>query len=185
MGTTDNDLTILSFGDGVLAYQEHESDIALLIPGDPAPKDCVSWAGYSWDVGLNPEQSVAISHPQGLPAKIAFEEPENMAPVYRDHDWLVYTSDVEMNTVGLPAAVVEAQASGIGVCLQELPGRREAQLDFLGGGGHLFKKIDEVPDLLSEPYPEELRMKGFASSLRSDVRAHKSTLDDIWALAKP
>ena len=117
----------------------------------------------------------------GNPAVITFAEPEDMPGVYRQHDWIVYPSDPDIGAVGLPAAVAEAPASGIGVCLQELPGRRAAQLEFLGGAGFLFKHINEVPNIISNPYPEEMRLKGLENSRKFDVRAHKRILDETWA----
>ncbi len=131
--------------------------------------------------GYYAERVAEYNRRLGSPVSIQFVEPENMAPVYREHDWIVYPSDPAMNTVGLPAAVVEAQASGIGACLQELPGRRAAQLDFLAGGGFLFNSVDEVAEIIAKPYPEEMRRKGFESAKRCDVRLHKEALDRIWA----
>ncbi len=136
---------------------------------------------YLYAKGYSAEKVANYNRSLGNPVSMRFAEPETMAEVYREHDWLVYTSDQAMNRVGLPAAVVEAQASGIGVCLQELPGRRQAQLDFLGGGGFVFESIDEVPGIITQPYPEEMRRKGLEASKRCDVRQHKQTLDRVWA----
>lgn len=141
-------------------------------------------SGYQFSLytkGFFADKVVEHNQSLGNPVSIKFVEPEMMAKVYRDYDWCVYTSDPAINRVGLPAAVAEAQASGIGVCLQELPGRRQAQLDFLGGGGFVFESIDEVPGIITQPYPEEMRRKGLESSKRCDVRRHKQAFDQICA----
>ena len=140
--------------------------------------------GYQFSLytkGYFAEEVAEYNRSQGSPVSIQFAEPETMSNVYRDYDWIVYTSDPEINRVGLPASVVEAQASGIGVCLQELPGRRQAQLDFLGGGGFVFESIDDVPGIITQPYPEEMRRRGLEASKRCDVRQHKLMLDQVWA----
>ena len=89
-------------------------------------------------------------------------------------------SQYDLTEVNLPVALVEAQASGIGVCLQESPGRRQAQLDFLGGGGYLFGSIDEVPALISKPYAEDMQLAGLRNCWKCDVSVHKQMLDESW-----
>ncbi len=118
---------------------------------------------------------------KGTPVKtITWVEPEEMPNVYQQHDWLVYTSNPDINTVGLPVGIAEAQASGIAVCWQELPGRREEQLEFLGGAGYLFKSIEEVPALIQQPYPEEMRLKGLENAKKCDIELHKVLLTQVW-----
>jgi len=46
-------------------------------------------------------------------------DPEDMAPEYKKHAWLVYTASPEKATVGWPMALIEAMASGVGACMQE------------------------------------------------------------------
>lgn len=116
----------------------------------------------------------------GNPISVVFCEPDEMQEVYRSHDWLVYTSDTEVRQVGLPAAIIEAQASGIGVCWQELPGRRQEQLDFLGGGGFLFESIRDVPETISREYPEEMRLRGLENAKKCDVSTHCEMLLQVW-----
>ena len=112
--------------------------------------------------------------------RITYADPDEMPEVYPRYDWLVYPSDPQINKVGLPVSIAEAQASGLGVCWQELPGRREEQLDYLGGAGFLFRSIDEVPEILSRPYPEEMRRKWFEAARRCDIEAHKGLLTEAW-----
>ncbi len=50
-----------------------------------------------------------------------------------------------------------------------------------------IESIDDVPGIITQPYPEEMRRSGLESSKRCDVRRHKQMLDQIWAplLARP
>lgn len=112
---------------------------------------------------------------------ITYADPDDMPDVYPRYDWIVYPSNTEINKVGLPVAVCEAQASGLGVCLPELPGRREEQLEFLGGGGFLFRSIDEVPAILARPYPEDMRLAGLENAAKFDIERHKQLLTGAWA----
>jgi glycosyltransferase involved in cell wall biosynthesis len=133
------------------------------------------YAGGNWL-----EETHGKNEALGKPVTITYEDPDNMPEVYPRYDWLVYTASQRINKVGLPVVIAEAQAAGIGVCWQELPGRREEQLDFLGGGGFLFSSISDVPAILSRPYPEEMRQSGFAAAKRCDIEAHKGLLSDVW-----
>ncbi|HEX5368464.1 MAG TPA: glycosyltransferase family 4 protein [Dehalococcoidia bacterium] len=114
------------------------------------------------------------------PATITYADPDDMHEVYPRYDWLVYPSDPAINKVGLPVTIVEAMAAGLGICWHELPGRRQEQLDFLGGAGYLFKSIDEVPSILSRPYPEDRRASGFDAARRCDSGLQKNLLSDVW-----
>ena len=114
------------------------------------------------------------------PVNILYTEPEDMPAVYRNHDWLVYPSNIEINEVGFPCSIIEAQASGIGVCWQELPNRKQDQLDFMGGAGFLFKSINDVQQIISKEYPEEMRLLGLENAKKCDVFLHKEKLSLIW-----
>jgi hypothetical protein len=74
-------------------------------------------------------------------------------------------------------AVAEAQASGLGIAMARV--RPELE-EYLGGAGFLFDSIAELPDILSKPYPEEMRQKGFEQSKKSDIRRHVKLLTDLW-----
>lgn len=132
-------------------------------------------------MGYEKDKLMAYNQEMGMPVKnITTVEPEEMAIVYQAHDWLVYTGDPEINTLGLPMALAEAQASGIGVCMQEMPGRKQALLDYLGGAGFLFKNIAELPTILSTPLSEEMRIKGLENAKKCDIEIHKHLLSKIW-----
>ncbi len=130
--------------------------------------------------GPNLSKTEEYNNELGKPVTIAFADPDDMPMVYPNYDWLVYTSDTKINKVGFPVAIAEAQACGLGVCWQELPGRREEQLEFLGGGGYLFKTLAEVNELLNAPYPEEMRQAGFTAAKRCDIEQHKHLLTEVW-----
>ena len=104
-------------------------------------------------------------------------EPDDMPAVYKAHGWLVYTACPKINTVGWPVAVAEAQAAGLGVCF---PNIRPDVREYVGGAGFLYDSIQEVSDILSRPYSEEMREKGFEHARKSDIEAHKHLLTDIW-----
>jgi glycosyltransferase involved in cell wall biosynthesis len=116
----------------------------------------------------------------GDPARITYVDPELMPEIYPRYDWLVYPSDCAINKVGLPLAIAEAMAAGVGVCWQELPDRRNEQLEFLGGAGHLFSAASELPALIDQPYDETRRLAGLEAARRCDIDVHKHLLTDIW-----
>ncbi len=117
------------------------------------------------------------------PVNIIYKDPDDMPDVYPHYDWFVYPSDPTLNKVGLPAAIAEAQANGLGVCWQELPGRRDEQLEFLGGGGYLFQCIEELPAILTQPYPDEMRQAGLNNAKKCDIEQHKVLLTEAWEQA--
>ncbi len=104
-------------------------------------------------------------------------EPEEMPAVYKAHGWLVYTACPKLKTVGWPLAVAEAQASGLGICL---PNIRPDIAEYLGGAGFLYDSIAEVPAIIEQPYPEEMREIGFEHAKKSDVKRHIHLLTDVW-----
>jgi glycosyltransferase involved in cell wall biosynthesis len=116
----------------------------------------------------------------GNSIRIMYADPDDMPDIYPQYDWLVYPSNTRINKVGFPASIAEAQASGIGVCWQELPNRREEQLEYLGGAGYLFRSIDELPEILSTPYPEEMRLRGLENSRKCDIEQHRNLLTEVW-----
>jgi hypothetical protein len=122
----------------------------------------------------------AYNAEKGDPVRITYADPDEMPQIYRQYDWIVYPSDQAINKVGFPVSLMEAQASGVGVCWQELPGRRDEQLEFLGGAGYLFRSIDDVPAILAKPYPGEMRARGIDNARKCDIEAHAHLLTDTW-----
>ena len=79
-----------------------------------------------------------------------------MGAEYKKHQWLVYTASRKMNSVGWPMAVAEAQAAGVGVCL---PNIRADLQEYLGGAGFLYDSINEVIDIIRNPFRDEMRQR--------------------------
>ena len=108
---------------------------------------------------------------------IANVEPYDMPKLYKSCEWLVYTANSSLATVGWPMAIAEAQASGCGVLMQNI--RPDIQ-DYIGGAGFVFNEITEAVDILSSPYPSELRELGFKLAKRSDIRVNIQKLFRLW-----
>ena len=104
-------------------------------------------------------------------------EPSAMPAEYKKNQWLVYTADFDLATVGWPMAVAEAQASGVGVCMPRI---RPDLVDYVGAGGVLYDHIDEVVPLITASVPEEMREAGFEQARRSDIHHHKQLLTELW-----
>ena len=67
---------------------------------------------------------------------------------YKKHCWLVYTASRTVNTVGWPMALVEAQASGVGVYVQKI---REDLREYVGDAGAFFDSPEELVDAIRTP----------------------------------
>jgi len=104
-------------------------------------------------------------------------QPEVMLPEYKKHEWLLYTASPKLKTVGWPLAVAEAQAAGVGVCMQNI---RPDLKDYIGDCGFLFDTVEEAAKIVSQPFPQELRERGFELAKRSDVKHHIKQLEDLW-----
>lgn len=119
----------------------------------------------------------------GSPARVMEAvHPDRMPAEYKRHQWLVYTGEPAINTVGWPLAVAEAQAAGTGVCMANL---RPDLAEFVGGAGYLFDSIDEVSRIIAEPPPEVMRERGFEQARKSDIHAHLHRLTGLWAPCLP
>lgn len=129
-------------------------------------------------LGYIKAQIEALNERMGKPINmIAPIEPKLMPPEYKKHQWLVYTGDPKLRTVGWPLAVAEAQASGVGVCIQRV---RPDLEEYVGGAGYLYDTLEEVAEIISGPVPEELRERGFVQARKSDVHGHIDKLVDLW-----
>lgn len=104
-------------------------------------------------------------------------EPEDMPAEYKKNEWLVYTAAWDNRTVGWPVSVVEAQASGVGVCM---PALRPDLEELVGSAGFLFESLSDVPDIISGGFPEEKRAEGFELAQRFDLGTNMKTLIDLW-----
>jgi hypothetical protein len=145
-------------------------------------------SGLSFDLfaeGPSLEKTREYNDANGNPIGVTYADPDDMPSIYLQYDWLVYPADRNINKVGFPVAIAEALASGIGVCWQELPGRRDEQLEFLDGAGHLFRSMEQVPAIITQPYPEEKRQAGFRVARRCDIERTKHLLSDAWPEPAP
>ena len=107
-------------------------------------------------------------------------EPDEMPREYKKHQWLVYTASPELITTGWPVMIAEAQASGVGVCMRKI---RPDLKEYVGECGFLYDSLQEVRDIISQPFPEELRQIGFEQAKKSDIQRHKHILTDLWQKA--
>ncbi|GJL83742.1 MAG: hypothetical protein DHS20C01_33760 [marine bacterium B5-7] len=104
-------------------------------------------------------------------------EPEEMPSIYKQHNWLVYTSSFQSGNLGWPLAVFEAQAAGLGVCLANV---HPHTADQLGGAGFTYDSLDEAAAIISKPYPDEMRELGFDNARKADIFRHRHLLTDLW-----
>lgn len=129
-------------------------------------------------LGYQSEKVIEFNKRSGEPVEIVpTVEPDDMLPEYKKHEWLVYTASKEIGTVGWPMAVAEAQAAGVGVCVQNI---RPDLADYVGEAGYLFDTIEEARDIIAKPFDPDRRELGFEQAKESDVRRHISVLTDLW-----
>jgi glycosyltransferase involved in cell wall biosynthesis len=129
-------------------------------------------------LGFQAEKIEQLNKEMGYPIRIIPPvEPESMLQEYKKHRWLVYTASREYGSVGWPMAVAEAQAAGLGVCI---PNIRPDLKEYVGNAGFLYNSISEVTDLISKPYPAEMREEGFIQARKSDVFRHITIITDLW-----
>jgi hypothetical protein len=106
-------------------------------------------------------------------------ELEDMPAEYKKHRWLVYTA-ADGGNVGWPMSIAEAQASGVGVCMANI---RPDLHDYVGRAGFLYNSLDEAFEIISQPFPEEMRDLGFEQAKKSDVFEHRALLFNLWQKA--
>ena len=108
---------------------------------------------------------------------VAPVEPEFMPAEYLRHEWLVYTASQENASVGWPMAIVEAQASGLGVAMQNIRGDLR---DYCGPGAVLFDRVQDLVNIIDRPPRDEQLAAGFENSRRFDFRVQLARLADFW-----
>lgn len=134
-----------------------------------------------YPIGYKRDHILAYNEKRGAPVEIRDTvEPYKMPGVYKRAEWLIYSANPEVPTVGWPMAIAEAQASGCGVLVNRVRADLE---EYVGGGGYLFEDIDEAKRLLRQPYPEELREIGFEQARKSDIRINIRKLHKMWGLS--
>jgi glycosyltransferase involved in cell wall biosynthesis len=104
-------------------------------------------------------------------------EPEHMPAQYQRHRWLVYTASKSMATVGWPMAIAEAQASGLGVAMQNI---RPDLRDYCGPSVIMFDHVSELVGVVDNPPSDEHLEKGFQNSRRFDFQNQMPMLTALW-----
>ena len=104
-------------------------------------------------------------------------QPEMMPGEFKKAQWMVYTADPILANVCWPVSIAEAQASGVGVCMRNI---RPDLRDYVGESGFLYNSLDEVEAIISHPFDQGLRSKGFEQARKSDVFAHREILLGLW-----
>lgn len=133
-----------------------------------------------YPVGYHHERLAELNREKGSPVHFnELLEPEDMPPEYKKHEWLVYTAHFKLATVGWPMAIAEAQASGVGVCMANI----RPDLKEYVGPGYFFDSVAEAREIVSKPFPEELRQAGFEHAEKSNINNHIHLLTDIWSQA--
>lgn len=134
-----------------------------------------------YPIGYTYADLEALNERLGGPARVCPPVPHaEMPALYKRHEWMVYTADPVIGTVGWPVSVAEAQASGVGVCV---PNLRPDLAEYVGPAGFVYDSFDELREILSAPYPETMRRAGFAHARRSDVHESLERLTGLWRAA--
>lgn len=129
-------------------------------------------------LGYLDEKIKQVNQKAGSPVNMHLPiQQHEMAAKLKDHQWMVYTADPVLATVGWPLSLAEAQAAGVGVCMRRL---RPDLEDYLGGSAILYDSIEELVDILKNPVPEAMRRQGFNNAKRFDIKAHIHLLTDLW-----
>jgi glycosyltransferase involved in cell wall biosynthesis len=146
------------------------ADLAKMLPG-------VTCDLYM--VGYHAPEIEAYARTRGSPVRIVPPvHPDEMPREYKKHRWMVYTASREIGTVGWPMSVAEAQASGVGVLLQNV---RPDVAEYVGSGGYVFDTIDDARRIISQPFPDERREIGFLHAEKSDIDQHIDLLFRLWS----
>jgi hypothetical protein len=146
-------------------------ELATLVPG-------LQFNLYA--LGYKVESLAEVNKARGYPVHIIPPvELEDMPREYKKHRWLVYTAS-KTGRVGWPMAIAEAQASGVGVCMANIrPDLRE----YVGEAGYLYDSLSEAVAIISKPFPEEMRQKGFQQAKKSNIFEHRDLLFGLWQKA--
>lgn len=157
---------------GAAITKKHMEDFIDL--GAMAPKQSFNLYAMAYDV----ERLRKLNEAKGKPVNlIPPVELEDMPAQYKKHRWLVYTARMDRGSVGWPMSVAEAQASGVGVCMANIrPDLRE----YVGDAGFLFNSVTEAYDIITRPFPEEMRERGFEQAKKSNIFEHRTSLFSLW-----
>jgi glycosyltransferase involved in cell wall biosynthesis len=96
---------------------------------------------------------------------------------YKKHQWIIYPIDKELLTVGYPLAIVEAQASGVGVIMYNA---RNDLIDFVSENGYLYTQIDEVIDIIKNDFDNTKRLNAINLCSRYNIDNTIPILETFW-----
>lgn len=134
-----------------------------------------------YPISYHRDKIIAYNEKMGSPVDIMDTvEPFEMPPIYKRSEWLLYTVNKNIPTVGWPMAIAEAQASGVGVLIQNI---RPDLKEYVGGAGYVFDTPEEAQDVLSKPYPKEMREIGFEQARKSDIKTNIVKLHQLWGVS--
>lgn len=77
-------------------------------------------------------------------------------------------------------SIAEAQGAGVGVYMANI---RPDLRDYVGPAGFLYDSISQVLEIISKPFPAELREMGFEHAKKSDIFSHRASLFKLWQKA--
>lgn len=129
--------------------------------------------GIGFNVQELKELNQSYNNPVNINSTIPYHE---MPKIYKNHSWLVYTACKISNSVGWPMAVLEAQASGVGVCIQNI---RPDLKEFVNDSAILFNEINELPKIISNKPSLELIEKGFLNSQKYNYKNYSNILNQL------
>lgn len=131
-----------------------------------------------YPIGYETEKLKAINDALNRPVNIrGHVQHEDMPREYKRHTWLLYSASRSIATVGWPMAIAEAQAAGVGVCIE---GIRPDLADYVGRGGYVLDRLSDALDIIAQPVPEPMRQAGFEQARLSDIRMHLGVLESLW-----
>ncbi len=131
-----------------------------------------------YPIGYDTAKIVAYNKARGNPARIVDTlEPFNMPMAYKQQEWLVYSGNPAVPTIGWPMAIAEAQAAGVGVLVHRV---RPDIAEYVGEAGYLYDRLEEAHGILSKPFPDDRREAGFEQAKKSDIKVNVKQLRDLW-----
>lgn len=157
---------------GAALPKKNMSDYLML--AHSMPEHCFDLYGVGFDLDRLQQQNLDLGGKVNIKEIVPYRD---MHREYKKHAWLVYTADTRVNSVGWPIALAEAQAAGVGVCMQNL--RPDLKL-YLQDTAILFDSISDLPKILKLPPSADMREKAFENARLLDYKHHRSLLTDLF-----
>jgi hypothetical protein len=133
---------------------------------------------HLYPIGYGKKKIQQENEKLGYPVNIHDEVPHDQMPkVYKQYQWLVYTANPDIATVGWPLAAAEAMASGVGVCV---PNMRPDIYEYVEDAAIVYNSLEELKEIICKPVPEEMRERGFEVSKKCDIQRNLHLLTNLW-----